>query len=374
MAFRGACVSFASRKGQLCLLLAVVFVNLLASAAAHGQTYGVYRELYAGLDPNDNSYAALTNAPIFPNSPTSTSLLTSVFETEVNLMDGYGQRLRAFVVPPLTGNYTFWISSDDWSLLYLSTDETPMDKLLVARVNGWTSSREWTKEPNQQSPPIPLQAGRRYYLEALMKEGNGGDNLAVRWQLPNDIVEEPIPVAGRLLPFYGVSSNAPIIIAQPASTTVTESTEAISFSVLTSDPAPVAYQWQRNEVDLLGATNSVYVLTNVAQADNNAGFRCILTNPIGPTTSSVAVLTVNQDTNPPGLVRVQNLGATNVIVTFSEPVEPSSATNRFNYAVNNGVTIASATFGSNTRTIMLRTSPLQFGTNYTLVVNNVHDR
>src|SRR5262245_49221351 len=98
MAFRGACVSFARRKAQLCLLLAAVFLNLLADAAAHGQSYCVARELYAGLDPNDNSYGALTNAPMFPNSPTSTSLLASVFETEVNLMDGYGQRLRAFVV------------------------------------------------------------------------------------------------------------------------------------------------------------------------------------------------------------------------------------------------------------------------------------
>jgi hypothetical protein len=125
---------------------------------------------------------------------------------------------------------------------------------------------------------------------------------------------------------------------------------------------------------VLGATNSVYVLTNLAQADNNASFRCILTNAIGLTISSVAVLTVNQDTNPPILLRVQNLGATNVIVTFSEPVEPLSATNRSNYALNNGVTIARATFGSNTRTIALTTSPLQFGTNYVLVVNNVRDR
>jgi len=38
-----------------------------------------------------------------------------------------------------------------------------------------------------------LAAGQRYYIEALMKEGTGGDNLAVRWQLPNSTIEEPIP-------------------------------------------------------------------------------------------------------------------------------------------------------------------------------------
>src|SRR5262245_11637585 len=50
------------------LLLAIVCTGLVVSKTAWAQTYGVYRELYAGLDPNDNSYGAFTNAPTFPNS------------------------------------------------------------------------------------------------------------------------------------------------------------------------------------------------------------------------------------------------------------------------------------------------------------------
>ena len=34
---------------------------------------------------------------------------------------------------------------------------------------------------------IPLVAGQQYYLEALMKEQTGGDNLAVAWQKPVSI-------------------------------------------------------------------------------------------------------------------------------------------------------------------------------------------
>jgi hypothetical protein len=33
---------------------------------------------------------------------------------------------------------------------------------------------------------ITLNAGTRYYIEAIMKEGGGGDHLAVGWQKPGD--------------------------------------------------------------------------------------------------------------------------------------------------------------------------------------------
>ena len=108
------------------------------------------------------------------------------------MAEDYGQRFTAWITAPTTGNYVFWISSDDNSVLYLSTDEQPAGKQTIASVPGWTNSREWTKYPEQQSAAIPLQAGRRYYVEALMKEASGGDNLAVRWKLPNLVIEEPI--------------------------------------------------------------------------------------------------------------------------------------------------------------------------------------
>ena len=115
------------------------------------------------------------------------------FEAPTNVDDNYGQRLRAFITPPITGSYTFWIASDDNSDLFLSTDDTPAHKQAISSVSVWTDPRQWNKYPEQQSVPIPLVAGQRYYIEALMKEGNGGDNLAVRWQLPDSTIEEPIP-------------------------------------------------------------------------------------------------------------------------------------------------------------------------------------
>src|SRR5262249_44124557 len=106
----------------------------------------------------------------------------------------YGQRIHGYLIPPITGNYTFWLSGDDQCQLYLSTNEQPENRQLIASVNTWTFPREWTKEPNQQSGCLFLTAGQRYYVEALMKEAFGGDGLSVRWQLPDGSIEEPIPV------------------------------------------------------------------------------------------------------------------------------------------------------------------------------------
>ena len=100
--------------------------------------------------------------------------------------------MRALLVPPVTGNYVFWISSDDNSVLYLSTDADPAHKAQIATVTSWTNSRQWNTYPSQKSASVSLTNGFRYYVEALQKEGGGGDNLAVAWQKPGD----PAPANG----------------------------------------------------------------------------------------------------------------------------------------------------------------------------------
>src|SRR5712671_8237452 len=105
-------------------LLFVAFVCLLAPGVAHGQSSGVYQELYLNI-VGGVTVADLTNNTKFPNSPDQTGYLTTSFEAGINIADNYGQRCRALITAPLTGSYIFWISSDDASTLYLSTDESP---------------------------------------------------------------------------------------------------------------------------------------------------------------------------------------------------------------------------------------------------------
>jgi hypothetical protein len=124
----------------------------------------------------------VTNDPRYPDNPTVTEQITS-WKIPTDVGDNYGTRIRGYLHPPTTGNYIFWISSDDQSQLFLSSDGDPENKEKVCEVTTWTNSEEWTKETNQKSAPIALEAGKHYYIETIHVEGTGGDNLAVAWQL-----------------------------------------------------------------------------------------------------------------------------------------------------------------------------------------------
>ncbi len=129
------------------------------------------------------SVSNLTSHPDFPGNPHVTAEIEK-FEIPSGVGDNYGVRVRGYVHPPVTGEYRFWIASDDASELHLSTDSSPDNAEVVCNVSSWTNSREWGKETNQKSDWINLEAGKHYYIEALMKEGTGGDNLAVAWEGP----------------------------------------------------------------------------------------------------------------------------------------------------------------------------------------------
>ncbi|MFM7101328.1 MAG: PA14 domain-containing protein, partial [Verrucomicrobiota bacterium] len=241
---------------------------------------GLLREVYLNLP--GGAVSDLTSAATYPNSPSTTNYVT-LFESPTDVLDNYGQRLRGFVVPPVSGNYTFWIASDDGGQLWLSTDDTPANRRQIASVNGWTPSRDWTREPNQQSAPVSLQAGRAYYVEALMKEGGGGDNLAVRWLRPDGVDEGPIP-GSRLLP-WGVAFRAPAVTRAPQDTNAIEGRLALFDVIVDPLGPPQVYQWRRNGAGIPGATNATLAFGPVRLADSGAVFSVFLSNSLGSATS-----------------------------------------------------------------------------------------
>ena len=139
------------------------------------------------------------------NPPDEVIIIEDPLQTPTDRAKNFGARLRTYIVPTISGRYTFYVASDDSSELWLSTDDTEANKVLIASVNGWTSPMQWTKFPTQTSPDILMAAGTTYFLEALYKEGGGGDHLAVAWEStdasipltviggPNFFVEPPNP-------------------------------------------------------------------------------------------------------------------------------------------------------------------------------------
>ncbi len=152
----------------------------------------IRRELWTNISGTSISGIPLSQSPSLTSQPT-------LFEAPSNRGDNYGTRMRGYVHPPVTGYYTFWIAGDDNTELWLSASNSATGKVRIAH-SGWTYARQWTKYASQKSVAIRLEAGKKYYIEALHKEAAGGDNLAVGWQLPGGALERPIP-GNRLSPF-----------------------------------------------------------------------------------------------------------------------------------------------------------------------------
>lgn len=167
-------------------------------SADRGPGTGVLREWWTGV--SGTLITDLTSNSNYPATPTGSEILTNVFECPTDWADNYGTRCRGYFVPPISGVYYFYIASDDYSELWLSSNATAAGAAKVAYVSGWTSSRAWTTYASQKSAAINLVTGQTYYIEALQKEGSGGDNLAVGVEFPGGYQEMPIPYH-RLMPF-----------------------------------------------------------------------------------------------------------------------------------------------------------------------------
>lgn len=177
-----------------------------------------------------------TNVTSIPldSAPDEIGLLSS-FEEEENTRTNYGARIRGYVVPPQSGLYTFWIASNDHSELWLSTDETVANRQRIAYLNAATGPRQWNRFASQRSVQIQLSEGEKYYIEALLKQGVGTAHLAVRWQLPDGTIEEPIG-GSRLVPFESGSSTTPDVeITSPVAGQVFDAPADILIEVDASD-------------------------------------------------------------------------------------------------------------------------------------------
>ena len=117
----------------------------------------------------------------------------------------YGQWVRGWIIPPETGNYQFYISSDDQSELWLSTSKSKANKTKIASVAEWTNFEEWDKFPSQTSASIPLVANTSYYFEIYHVEGDGGDHFSVAWKRPSMAAAAKEVIEGSVLSSTGQS-------------------------------------------------------------------------------------------------------------------------------------------------------------------------
>jgi len=83
----------------------------------------------------------------------------------------------------------------------------------------------------------------------------------------------------------------PTISTHPADQTVVTGQTA-TFSVVATGTAPLTYQWQKNSVDIHGATNPSYTNPATILEDSGSTFCVQVTKPAGSTMSNAATCTV----------------------------------------------------------------------------------
>jgi hypothetical protein len=136
----------------------------------------------------------LTSDINYPNDPTGRELLTKL-EVLTTADPNFGTRIRGYLYPPATGNYTFWIASDDRSELWLSTDADAAHISKIAEVSsgfGYTYTYQWDKYTSQKSSLKSLTAGGKYYIEILHKQNATGNHVEVSWQGPGVATQQII--------------------------------------------------------------------------------------------------------------------------------------------------------------------------------------
>ncbi|MCW1883650.1 cadherin domain-containing protein [Luteolibacter flavescens] len=213
-------------------------------------TTNVMQQMWSGIPGDD--LASLTSSPDYPYHPTSIRTLSGL-DAGVNFADDYGSRIRALVTPPVSGSYTFYLSSDEQSELLLGSGPDGGDATRIASVTGSTSPGEWDKFPSQQSHAVELVGGQQYYIEAIHKEGAGADHLQVGWTGPG-IPSITIIPASALEPYD--LNETPYFPEGPVSFSVPEGSPAgtvigvvhaldpegeVPLHAITSSPSPGAF-------------------------------------------------------------------------------------------------------------------------------------
>ena len=120
----------------------------------------------------------------------------------------------------------------------------------------------------------------------------GEFTLRIRaWRGPNKTQQGGTPQFEYVINVSAAEGGIPAITTQPASTTV-QAGQAVAFSVqATGDPAPT-FQWQKDGVNINGATAATFSIGS-ASASDAGDYTVLVSNASGEVTSSAATLAVN---------------------------------------------------------------------------------
>ena len=164
-----------------------------------------------------------------------------------------------------------------------------------------------------------------------------------------------------------------ITSAPPPALNIAEG-QQLKLEVVVEGTGPFLYKWKKDGADIPGATGASY--TKLAALNDRGDYTVTVTGAVPPPATSAATkVTVNADTTSPAIASVSSEGAmTNVVLQFSELVDPGEGIKTSHYSLSGGATITDATVGETGDIVILAVSRLKSFTEYTLTAGGIPDR
>ena len=192
-------------------------------------------------------------------------------------------QMCGYLTPLTNGTYDFGVAAWDSGALYLSTDATPANKVLLVTCDN--TEDQFRRYLDNKSASVTLVGGQRYYIEADWKVVHGDTldaGIAVAWEAAGSgaMVNGGPPISAQFLSAYKTSGAVAITNSLPVTTNVVEDQSInLSIGVDGVDGTPMyTYQWQKNESNIAGATGKTYITPPLALADQGAAFTLVVSN------------------------------------------------------------------------------------------------
>ncbi len=331
-------------------------------------------DYYDGVNGSD--VLQLITHTNFPNRPTASEYRSSL-ESSYERGDNYGARARGWLIPPRTGEYTFYFTSDNQGVFMLSTDDQQLNVTMVASEPVASGPRDWLSKPEHRSSPLAMEAGKSYYFEVLQKENTGLDHFAVTWTGPGlpDLSAKVPAIASEFIANYVNPDDVHFsLLEQPVPVSCLPGETAV-FQVSVESSHAVFYQWMRNGVDLVGENRSSLTIPSCGLADDGARYQVRMVAPLVSTNSSEVVLRVLSDTIPPVFAAsaIHQGSDWELTVAFSEAVDPAQAETASNYELGAVEWVDGPRYLPRSAAVVIRVKGLVEGQTYPLVVRNVQD-
>lgn len=343
--------------------------GLAVVPSAAPQANGNFADLMAAT----NSLAFQARLPNFVGFEKTFNVASNLVNTSY---DNYLGRVFSYFIAPSNGLYRFYVRADDSWLLYMNTNAVnsadPAGKSLLGFLDRFIDGNY-----RMAAEKVPLIGGQRYYIEGIWREGTGGDgiNVAFRAQSntalpPNTEVLDPSRYE-----FPGALDRiGPVTLARitPLNPTAREGETITFIGQEITGAAPYGFNWLKNGQQIF-ANSASFTTLPLTPADNGAVITLVVSNAFSRVERS-STITVLSDNTSPTLVRATGSQYYNTVaLTFSETLDPESASCPAYYTINNGVGVLAANLDASRTKVSLLTTPQSQNVTYTVTVNNVRD-